>query len=130
MTVGEVLGSVTVPGLPDEVKTARRFVAKLLGDRCPQLDSVILLTSEAVTNGILHSDSGKGGSITIAVVRMPDAIRVEVTDDGGGGAPAVGMDGGLREHGHGLLLVQELAARHGHHLGAVDRLTFWFEVHC
>ena len=60
-----ILGSATIPGLPEEVVGARAFVARTLSaaDKTPSLDSdaATLLTSELVTNAIQHTASGAPG---------------------------------------------------------------------
>ena len=60
-----ILGSATIPGLPEEVFGARAFVARTLSaaDKTPALDSdaATLLTSELVTNAIQHTASGAPG---------------------------------------------------------------------
>lgn len=52
---GPVLGSVTVPGKPEQVSRARGFVARILESAgLPGVDSdaATLLTSELVTNAV------------------------------------------------------------------------------
>src|SRR5262245_63206975 len=56
-----ILGSITIARDPAEVAAARRFVAKTLGDH-PQADTALLLTSEAVTNSVVHTD---GETVTV-----------------------------------------------------------------
>ena len=102
-----ILGSVTIPGEPEEVSGARAFVARTLSaaDKTPALDSdaATLLTSELVANAILHTASGApGGTVTIVVVDVPDGVLVEVIDDGSDGTPVVKGDL-LATDGHGLL---------------------------
>ena len=53
-----LLGSLTIPGQAEHVAEARAFVSRTLGADCPEADTVILLTSELVTNSIQHSQSG------------------------------------------------------------------------
>ena len=126
-----ILGSATIPGLPEEVVGARAFVARTLSaaDKTPTLDSdaATLLTSELVTNAIQHTASGApGGTVTIVVVNVPDGVLVEVIDDGSADTPVVKRDV-LTASGHGLLLVQQLAAQWGY-LRDPAGTTVWFHL--
>jgi two-component sensor histidine kinase len=69
MTTGtSVLRRLTVPGRPEQIGAARRFVADALGECGPRAEVTVLLASELVTNSMQHSASGhSGGMITIAL---------------------------------------------------------------
>ena len=126
-----ILGSATVPGRAEEVSGVRAFVARTLSaaDKAPPLDSdaATLLTSELVANAIQHTASGAaGGTVTIVVVDVPDGVLVEVIDDGSDGTPVV-KRGVLTTNGHGLLLVQQLAAQWGY-LRDPAGTTVWFHL--
>jgi anti-sigma regulatory factor (Ser/Thr protein kinase) len=126
-----ILGSATIPGRPEAVVGARAFVARTLSaaDKTPALDSdaATLLTSELVTNAIQHTASGApGGTVTIVVVNVPDGVLVEVIDDGSAGTPVVRRDP-LTTSGHGLMLVQQLAAQWGY-LRDPAGTTVWFHL--
>jgi serine/threonine-protein kinase RsbW len=121
--IGEVLGSVTLPCRPEQVATARRFVAGLLGDR-PETDTAVLLTSEAVTNSVVHT---AGATVTIVVVETPAGLRFEVGDDGAATVPTLHDGCDLREDGRGVFLLQQLSAGYGFEVGE-DGLTVWFEL--
>jgi anti-sigma regulatory factor (Ser/Thr protein kinase) len=128
-----ILGSAMIPGRPEEVAGARAFVARTLSaaDKTPPLDSdaATLLTSELVANAIQHTASGgPGGTVTIVVVDVPDGVLVEVIDDGSDGTPVVKRDV-LTTNGHGLLLVQQLAAQWGY-LRDPAGTTVWFHLSC
>jgi anti-sigma regulatory factor (Ser/Thr protein kinase) len=122
-----ILGSVTVPGEPEQVSLVRRFVARALAAGLPDIDSdaATLLTSELVTNALLHTDSGlPGGSVTVVIRELPDGILVEVVDDGSAGTPVVKGDA-LAGEGQGLYLVQQMAAQWGY-LRDMGGTTVWF----
>jgi anti-sigma regulatory factor (Ser/Thr protein kinase) len=124
---GGFLGSLTVPGHPEEVASARAFVTRTLsGHRIgTDTDAAALLTSEVVTNAIQHTKSGvDGGTVTIVVTGVPHGVLVEVIDEGSPGTPVVKGDLYAAE-GHGLFLVQQLAARWGY-LRDTDGTTVWF----
>jgi anti-sigma regulatory factor (Ser/Thr protein kinase) len=120
-----VLGSLTIPGRPEQVSRARAFVAALAG---PAAETAALLTSELVTNALLHTSSGHdGGTVTIVAVDVPDGLLVEVIDDGSpDSGPEVSGDR-YAAGGHGLFLVEQLAARWGFFQDGAET-TVWFQI--
>lgn len=120
-----VLGNLTIPGRPEQVSRARAFVAALAG---PAAETAALLTSELVTNAVLHTSSGDdGGTVTVVVIDVPDGLLVEVVDDGSpDGGPEVSGDR-YAARGHGLFLVEQLAARWGFVQDGAG-MTVWFQV--
>jgi anti-sigma regulatory factor (Ser/Thr protein kinase) len=125
-----ILGALTVPGEPEQVSRARWFVARTLADAgLPEVDSdaATLLTSELVTNAILHTESGRpGGTVSLVVLGLPNGVLVEVTDGGAASAPVVKADA-LAGEGQGLYLVQQMASQWGYrrdHAGT----TVWFHL--
>ncbi len=120
---GVVLGSITVRGVAVDVGAARRFVAEALRGR-PEVDTAVLLTSEAVTNSVIHTDSAR---VTVVVIETPDGLRVEVSDEGGDSYPSAYRGCDLREDRRGVFLVQELSRRSGFHSDE-NGLTYWFEL--
>lgn len=121
-----VLCRVTLPGLPDHVREARSLVAKALGDLAQRRDDAVLLTSELVTNAVLHTSSGRpGGTVVITVLEAAGGVRVEVADSGSElTAPLVRSDV-FTADGHGLFLVQSLADQWGY-LRDESGTTVWF----
>lgn len=128
MPVAVVLGSLTIPGRPEQVSRARKFVAALAGLEGRAAETAGLLTSELVTNAVLHTRSGhEGGRVTVVVIDLPDGLLVEVVDDGSpDGGPEVSGDR-YTAGGHGLFLVEQLAARWGF-LQDATGTTVWFQV--
>jgi anti-sigma regulatory factor (Ser/Thr protein kinase) len=129
---GPLLGSITVPRRPAAVAMVRRFVAAALGDR-PETDTALLLTSEAVTNSVIHT---AGATVTVTVIEIAGGLRFEVTDGGAATVPTIptmltmpaARDGcDLREGGRGVFLLGCLSARCGFH-GDDSGLTYWFEL--
>jgi anti-sigma regulatory factor (Ser/Thr protein kinase) len=124
-----VLGSLTIPGHPEQVSAARAFVARTLSAHRPgtDADTATLLTSELVTNAIVHTKSGvDGGTVTIVVIGIPRGVLVEIIDGGSAGAPVVKGDLYATD-GHGLFLVQNLAAQWGY-LREQAGTTVWFHL--
>jgi anti-sigma regulatory factor (Ser/Thr protein kinase) len=128
-TRATVLGSLTIPGRPEQVAAARAFVSRTL--RSHQVgaddDAATLLTSEIVTNAIRHTKSGvDSGTVTIVVIGVPRGVLVEIIDGGSAGTPVVKGDLYAAE-GHGLFLVQHLAAQWGY-LRDPAGATVWFHL--
>jgi anti-sigma regulatory factor (Ser/Thr protein kinase) len=131
MSEAAVPQSVTIAAVPGQVGLARAFVAWMLGGSHPDADVAVLLASELVTNSVLHSGSAvAGGVVTVAVAVGGRAVRVEVTDRSGDGAPvllpAASVDGEA-EGSRGMRLVDTLAARWGYCRGG-GFTTTWFEL--
>jgi anti-sigma regulatory factor (Ser/Thr protein kinase) len=124
-----VLGSLTIPGRPEQVSAARTFVERTLSAHRPgtDADTATLLTSEIVTNAITHTKSGvEGGTVGIVVIGIPRGVLVEIIDGGSAGTPTVKSDLYAAE-GHGLFLVQNLAAQWGY-LRDPAGTTVWFHL--
>ncbi|PKW11741.1 Anti-sigma regulatory factor (Ser/Thr protein kinase) [Streptomyces sp. 1222.5] len=106
--------SFDLPAVPVAVGTARRLVLDLLTalDVPGQVrDDVILVTSELVTNALVHA---AGERIACRLHRTADRVRIEVEDqDGGPGLPVVGRPGPDEQHGRGLFLVEALSSDWG-----------------
>jgi anti-sigma regulatory factor (Ser/Thr protein kinase) len=124
-----VLGSLKIPGRPEQVATARAFVSRTLSlhQVGADNDAATLLTSEIVTNAIRHTRSGAdGGTVTIVVIGVPRGVLVEIIDDGSAGTPVAKGDLYAAE-GHGLFLVQHLAPQWGY-LRDPAGTTVWFHL--
>jgi anti-anti-sigma factor len=118
---------------------ARSTVRELLAEALEHsvLASVVLMTSELVTNAIRHSSAAEPSSpVGLRVVTYPDCIRVEVDDPGPGFDPSTqtlepiqvpGPDQG----GRGLFVVDRSARRWGTRRLENDRgrrFAVWFEI--
>ncbi|MEY9212267.1 ATP-binding protein [Thermobifida halotolerans] len=112
------------PGTPDSVAAARRFVvgAVRLCPRSTAPDEVVeraeLITSELATNAIRHTRSGDpGGFFKVRVHVDTRGVRTEVRTLHPRlwqSAPRVlKPEDPFREHGRGLLLVDQLATEWG-----------------
>lgn len=123
-----ILGSMTLLGRPENVRAARQFVTRTIGDDHPKADAAILLTSELVTNAVTHSRSRlPGGTIELAVATKFSGLLISVTDNGSdSNVPTIGVGPG-RESGNGLLLVESLADAWGY-LHDPARTVVWFRL--
>jgi anti-sigma regulatory factor (Ser/Thr protein kinase) len=108
------------------VGTARRFVRDVLEDSAVSgdvVDTVELLTSEVITNALVHAQSAP----ELAVHLEREAVRVEVVDV----SPvvpirrAVGVDA---LSGRGIAIVDSLSSQWGVADLSERGKTVWFEV--
>jgi anti-sigma regulatory factor (Ser/Thr protein kinase) len=122
----EVVGTLVIPGLPEHVSEARGFIAKALGDLHPRLDNAVLLTSELVTNAVMHSNSRcQGGMITVLITESAGNVRIEVADEGSDLYTPIVRGDVYASDGHGLFLVQTLSDQWGYTRDG-QGTTVWF----
>ena len=98
---------VHLPATTSAPRAAREFVGLVLTEwRLDHLkDTALLLTSEVVTNAVVHA----GTASTLRIERAgSDRVRISVLDGGAGVAQRVGDRSGA-PGGHGLALVDTLA---------------------
>ncbi|MET9655129.1 MULTISPECIES: ATP-binding protein [unclassified Streptomyces] len=118
------LGGADLTAVP-EVRHALRAMLRKWGGPGAS-DVAELLTSELVTNALIHTEHGAVVTATV----VPDGLRVEVRDyvSGLAGLPAprvpIADDG---THGRGLVLVQALADSWGVEDHGVGKVV-WFEL--
>ncbi|MCT9935084.1 ATP-binding protein [Planotetraspora sp. A-T 1434] len=110
-----------------QVGRARRLVSATLGRDHPRHDDCVLLTSEIVTNAVIHSRSGDGGTFTITVSCLPDRVRICVQDDGSARPPCAGHAVPNGSSGRGLPLLDALSDRWGI-VREGGRNEVWFEI--
>jgi CheY-like chemotaxis protein/anti-sigma regulatory factor (Ser/Thr protein kinase) len=102
---------------------ARRFVRASVGEIDPvMLEAVELLTSELVTNAVVHA----GSEPRLALILHSDHIRVEVHDDDPT-LPAEQEHDASRPSGRGIPLLEHLASTWGVE-SVEDGKVVWFEV--
>ena len=118
---------VTLPCDPTAPGLARRVVARAAreaGVRGEVADSARLITSELVTNAVVH------GRSEVRLVCVPDAVRralhVEVGDDNSRHPRIEPVDDGALD-GRGLFIVDLLATRWGVR-DTVDGKLVWFDL--
>lgn len=106
---------------------ARAFVRSELQRRSvpePPLETAILLTSELVSNALLHART----EVDLLLIMAASGVRVEVHDCGIGrptGSPEPPAPGATT--GRGLMMVDALARSWGVD-GTIDGKTVWFEL--
>ena len=101
-----VVASVQLPPEPASVAVARRFVERVLGEigRSAGVEVVVLLTSELVTNAVIHA----GTAVDVLVLNLHGSVQIEVFD-AGKQTPVV-VDGVLvSRSGEGLRIVGALS---------------------
>jgi anti-sigma regulatory factor (Ser/Thr protein kinase) len=105
----ELAREPTAPG------RARAELREALAERLGETDlaTVTLLTSELVTNAVIHPADDASGTVGLRITAYTDRVRIEVTDPGSGfdvgNLPPRPRDYG----GHGLIVVEGLASRWG-----------------
>lgn len=106
MAPGHGDAALSLPALNVSVAAARRTVTALCGPAglVALHDTAALLTSEVVTNAVLHGD----GTVMVRAHTGDGRLRVEVQDDGDG-APVLQDAARDSEGGRGLALVAALA---------------------
>lgn len=108
----EVLGQLRLPGVERSVRRVRGFVRETLGPDHPALEDVVTCASEAVTNAIMHTDSGQGGGmVAVTLLRDGPELVLEVSDEGAGGARPGFRDDPEGIHGRGMLIITALALK-------------------
>jgi anti-sigma regulatory factor (Ser/Thr protein kinase) len=89
------------------------------------LDLAVLLTSELVTNAVLHGL----GPVQLLLDDDGDRLRIEISDGETALPPGPGRPDGTQVSGRGLLIVDSLADRWGSHSRPVPPgKIVWFEV--
>ncbi|MEW2357755.1 ATP-binding protein [Spirillospora sp. NPDC029432] len=110
-----VLGAVVLPGTEQAVALVRRYARALLGPGFPDLYELTVVASELFTNAVRHSRSGprpgdrRGGHVTVSFLAGAGVVRLEIADQGGGGAPRLRAPDDNGEGGRGLHVVEALS---------------------
>jgi len=116
---------VELPASPAAPRLGRQFVGQALHDwRLDDLaETVTLLTSEIVTNAVIHA----GSASKLRVERVDGGVRVTVADGGEHGVAEPSARRVDSAGGHGLALVDTLADQWGSR--RLDgRHEVWFEL--
>lgn len=119
--------SVELPGDALAVRAARRVVERAgrgLDDEARR--RLALVVTELVANAVRHSGGQAPFWIGLEISVDGTAVRVEVTDPGGGFEPPPVPASAVRESGFGLVLVDTLSDRWGVEGG--ESTTVWLEL--
>ncbi|NJP96613.1 SpoIIE family protein phosphatase [Nonomuraea sp. FMUSA5-5] len=110
------VSSTAFDGTPHAPAHARKFVRQVLGEwRLSHLtEDAVLLTSELVTNAVVHAGTGVELTCRLDVDASPPKLEIEVEDHHPSrtlpaGEPAPAEDGALATSGRGLALAGMLA---------------------
>ncbi|MFF5425743.1 MULTISPECIES: ATP-binding protein [unclassified Streptomyces] len=115
------VGCADLTAVP-EVRHALRALLRAWGGPGAS-DVAELLTSELVTNALVHTDHGAVVTATV----VPEQLRVEVRDFVPGLTPPPVPPAHDGTHGRGLVLVRELADSWGVEEHGVGKVV-WFEL--
>jgi anti-sigma regulatory factor (Ser/Thr protein kinase) len=115
---------IELPALPESVARARAFVLDVTqrGRFTGDLGAVQLLTSELVSNAILHV----GAPFEMVVDSSGGSVRVDVIDARGEDVPRLQDPDPHDIGGRGLKMVDQVATNWGVLEGPEDRRTVWF----
>ena len=112
---------------------ARRELREAIAGRVSETDggTLTLLTSELVTNAVIHPGPDANAPIGLRITVYPGRVRVEVSDSGAGFDPANLPPGPRETGGHGLVVVSGLSSRWGTRPTTIqggDGFCVWFEL--
>jgi anti-sigma regulatory factor (Ser/Thr protein kinase) len=118
----DIDAELDLPSTPKSVYQAREFVTRVLRGWPGDADAARLLTSELVTNTVVHTSS----ALALRVHRAGGRVRIEVADHEAS-VPMPTSVGRDAENGRGLNIVATMASAWG-----VDPLAdgkvVWFEL--
>lgn len=112
-----------LPPRTDSVPAARRYARDELRDSSADVDTVLLLVSEVVTNAVLHARS----EVVVVVQQRGGVARVEVSDSSPV-RPRPHRFTAESATGRGLRLLEQLALRWGTDPSEDGGKVVWFEV--
>jgi anti-sigma regulatory factor (Ser/Thr protein kinase) len=110
---------------PAKARHLLRFMSSI-GLRRSQLENACVLTTELVTNAVLHAELDDHDAIDLGVVVSADRLRIEVTNPGVGFDRSQARERKKAGFGNGFTLVNGLADRWG--IKSTDSLCIWFEL--
>jgi anti-sigma regulatory factor (Ser/Thr protein kinase) len=122
--------STEIPGGVEAAWNARELLTDRLGDatRDDTMHDLHLLTTELVTNAVLHAGAGEADRIELSVAAEPERVRVSVTDPGCETTPEVQELDPEMPGGMGLFLVEQISSRWGVERTPGGGNRVWFEL--
>ncbi len=111
----------------DAPAAARARLREQLAGRVSQddLDDVVVLASELVTNAVRHAGADRDDTVVVHLALAFDVLRVEVCDHGPGFEPPAVLRQRAQGGGNGLILVERLSSSWG--VCSDDGTCVWFE---
>ena len=121
--VSDDLGHLRLPADATSVGAARRFVAEQLASLDDeQLDAVVLVTSELVSNVVCHDR----GSIDVEIERIRDRVRVHVEVRPSASSPAAELTD--RVPGLDAVVIDAVSAAWGARSTSTGTTDIWAEI--
>jgi anti-sigma regulatory factor (Ser/Thr protein kinase) len=120
---------VCLPGGAKASQKARAAVAAYLGGQLDpaRLDDLLIITSEVVSNAVLHAGAGPGEEVGLRVTIGAESVHVAVSDPAPDLPPRIKPLDPLRAGGLGLNLLDHLSERWGVEHPAPGTKEVWFE---
>ena len=118
-----------LPPAPPAPSAAREIVRSVIPPLSPDAsDSVLLATSEVVSNALRHGRPQSSQEIVLRVERRPHNVRVEVLNEGPVFVPEPPFQPNEdRDGGYGLYLLDRLSSAWGVEPEG-GRTKVWFEI--
>lgn len=116
------MSELRLPPSTESVPVARRFAREQLRQSPSDVDTVVLLVSEVVTNAVLHARS----EVVLLIQQREDVTRIEVSD-ASPVPPRLHHFTAESATGRGLRLLDQLALRWGTDSSGTGKVV-WFEV--
>jgi anti-sigma regulatory factor (Ser/Thr protein kinase) len=118
--------TITFPCKPESVGIVRTL-ARSLFDRFERGYEAELITSELVTNSVVHSRSRYGGRVTARFTIGEASGRIEIVDDGPAAEPIPADQ--IDEHRRGLRFIVDTCADKWGQDAETSQTTYWAELH-
>lgn len=119
-----------IPGGTSAAGTARELLTERFGEVTPAdtLHDLHLLTTELITNAVLHARVGESERIELRVAPAEGRLRVTVTDPGADSVPTVQALDPTVPGGMGLFLVEQISQAWGVERTGAGENRVWFEL--
>lgn len=124
------LGMTAIAGGVEAPARARRWVRSCLASEPTGASEsdVVLIVSELVTNSVLHAHADSSESLTVAVARLEDGLRIAVTDHGSATVPHLREVDDGRPGGAGLRIIDRLCLSWGVIRNGTAGTEVWCEI--
>lgn len=116
------MSELRLPPSTESVPVARQFAREQLRHSQSDVETVVLLVSEVVTNAVLHARS----EVVLLIQQRQDVTRIEVSD-ASPVPPRLHNFTAESATGRGLRLLDQLALRWGADSSGTGKVV-WFEV--